>query len=222
MKPIIVMAGTPVDTQMGVDCLASHGLNGLFYPVSEDPNQQTAFQISSMEEKTRVVTEILKTAQREHDCEKAFIYCNSLSGSVDFGPIARETGLKIVTPLDVYRRWAAHYRSLAVIAANAQGAAGIERTLLTANPVLTLHSTGLLPVVLSIEAGEAPAELVTHHHLPELCDWYQQAGAEALVLGCTHFPYFKEALASRISLPILDPAEEMLKLLCDDETGTLC
>ena len=37
--------------------------------------------------------------------------------------------------------------------------------------------------------------------------------AEALLLGCTHFPYFKEALARRTSLPLIDPAREMLELL---------
>lgn len=135
MKPIIVMAGTPVDTRMGMDCLLSHGLNGLFCPVSENPNQQTAFQISPMEKKAAAVTALLRTgACGAMGCGKAFIYCNSLSGSVDFGPIARETGLKIVTPLDVYRQLAPRYHSLAVIAANAQGTAGIERTLLSANP----------------------------------------------------------------------------------------
>lgn len=215
MEPIIVMAGTPVDTQMGMDCLAAHGLTGLFCPVSENPNQQTAFQISSMEEKIRAVTALLQTAQQDYGCKQAFIYCNSLSGSVDFGPIARATGLKIVTPLDVYRRWAAQYHSLAVIAANAQGTAGIERTLLTANPELTLRTAGLLPVVLSIEAGDAPDALVEQHRLTELCDWYARVGAEALVLGCTHFPYFKAALADRIALPILDPAEEMVRLLAE-------
>lgn len=215
MNEIIVMAGTPVDTQMGMDCLSAHGLTGLFCPVSENPNQQTAFQISSMEEKVAAVTALLRTAQREHGCEKAFIYCNSLSGSVDFAPIAAETGLRIVTPLDVYRRMASRYRSLAVVAANAQGAAGIERTLLTANPALTLRTTGLLPVVLSIEAGEDPTALVERHRLAELCDWFARSGAEALLLGCTHFPYLKAALTARTTLPVLDPAEEMVQLLME-------
>ena len=79
MKPIIVMAGTPVDTQMGMDCLSTQGLPGVFCPISEDPNQQTAFQISSTEEKIDTVVSLLCAAQREHGCEKAFIYCNSLS-----------------------------------------------------------------------------------------------------------------------------------------------
>ena len=183
MKPIIVMAGTPVDTQMGMDCLSTQGLPGVFCPISEDPHQQTAFQISSTEEKIDTVVSLLCAAQREHGCEKAFIYCNSLSGALDFQFVARETGLKIVTPLDVYRLLAPKYHSLAVIAANAQGTAGIERTLLSANPDLTLRSTGLLPVVLGIEAGEDPDTLVKQNRLPELVNWYQALGAEALVLG---------------------------------------
>lgn len=200
---------------MGMDCLTAHGIPGLFCPVSENPNQQTAFQISSTEEKIAAVTTLLRTAQRDYGCEKAFIYCNSLSGSVDFDPIAQATGLKIVTPLDVYRRLASRYRSLAVVAANAQGAAGIERTLLMSNPALTLRSAGLLPVVLAIEAGEEPETLIARHHLAELCQWFAQTGAEALLLGCTHFPYLKAALAAQTPLPILDPAEEMVQLLME-------
>ena len=214
-KPILVMAGTPVDTQMGAEVLEARGLRPLLCPVSENPRQQTAFQISSDGEKRRAVTALLRNAQRESGCKQALIYCNSLSGAVDFAPIARETGLHIVTPLDVYRLLAPRYASLAVIAANAQGCAGIERVMLQSNPSLTLRTAGLLPAVLSIEAGEEPAALVESHRLPELCAWYQALGAEALVLGCTHFPYFKAALADRITLPILDPAEEMLRLLLE-------
>ncbi len=70
MKPIIVMAGTPVDTQMGMDCLSTQGLPGVFCPISEDPNQQTAFQISSTEEKIDTVVSLLCAAQREHGCKK--------------------------------------------------------------------------------------------------------------------------------------------------------
>lgn len=213
MRPIIVMAGTPVDTQMGMDILTARGLEGVYCPVSGDPNAQMAFQISSAEEKLETVCAILRKAQQEHGCERALIYCNSLSGAVDFGPVAQKTGLRIVTPLDVYRLLAPQYHSLAVIAANAQGTAGIERTLLNANPSLTLRSTGLLPIVLSIEVGEDPDALVERHRLPELTAWYESLGAEALVLGCTHFPYFKAALARRVRLPLIDPADEMLRLL---------
>ena len=209
-EPIAVLAGTPVDTQMGVDVLAGAGLSGHPFPLAEDPRQQTAFQISSAAEKQAKVRSVLRDAM-DRGCRKAFVYCNSLSSAVDFGPLAAETGMRIVTPLEVYRSLAGQYRRLGLIAANAQGLAGIERTLYGANPDLELLGACLLPAVLSIEAGMAPEELVVHHRLAELTSWFQQCGMEALLLGCTHFPYFKEALAARTSLPLLDPAEEMVR-----------
>ena len=211
-EPIAVLAGTPVDTRMGVDCLAGAGLSGAAFPLAEDPRRQTAFQISSPEEKSARVLEVLRAAM-DRGCRRAFVYCNSLSSAVDFGPLAAETGLRIVTPLDVYRTLAPRYHRLGLIAANAQGLAGIERALLSANPSLDLLGACMLPAVLSIEQGEDPAELVERHHLPELAEWFSRCGMEALVLGCTHFPYFREALARRTSLPLIDPAEEMIRLL---------
>ena len=71
----------------------------------------------------------------------------------------------------------------------------------------------MLPAVLSIEQGEDPDQLVEAHHLAQLADWFAACGMEALLLGCTHFPYFKEALARRTSLPLIDPTQEMLELL---------
>lgn len=209
---IAVLAGTPVDTRMGVDCLTAAGLGGLAFPLASDPRRQTAFQISSREEKEAAVLGVLRQAMAQ-GCRKAFVYCNSLSSSVDFGPLAAATGLHIVTPLDVYRALAPRYRRLGLIAANAQGLAGIERTLLSANPALDLLGAAMLPAVESIEAGVPPEELVERHHLSELAEWFRRCGMEALVLGCTHFPYFKEALAARTSLPLIDPAEEMVRKL---------
>ncbi|MCF2664473.1 Asp/Glu/hydantoin racemase [Oscillibacter valericigenes] len=209
-ESIAVLAGTPVDTQMGVEVLGGAGLTGLPFPLAEDPRHQTAFQISSDVEKQAKVRSVLQTAM-DRGCRKAFVYCNSLSSAVDFEPLAAETGMRIVTPLEVYRSLAGQYRRLGFIAANAQGLAGIERTLYGANPDLELLGACLLPAVLSIEAGMDPAELVARHRLAELASWFRQCGMEALLLGCTHFPYFKEALATRTELPLLDPAVEMVR-----------
>ena len=213
-EQIAVLAGTPVDTQMGVECLAKAGLTALAFPMASDPRRQTAFQISPQTEKTAAVRAVLEQAQAQ-GCEKAFVYCNSLSSAVDFPPLAAETGMTIVTPLDIYRELAPQYRRLGLIAANAQGLAGIERTLFAANPALDLLGACMLPVVLSIEAGEPPEELVERHRLPELAEWFRRSGMEALVLGCTHFPYFKDALARRTSLPLIDPAEEMVRKITE-------
>ena len=211
-RRIAVLAGTPVDTRMGVQFLEKHGVAALAFPISRDPREQTTFQISPEAEKKARVLEVLRQAQ-SHGCEKAFIYCNSLSASVDFPVLAQETGMKIVTPLDAYRILAVCYRKLAFIAANAQGLAGIERVMLSANPQLDLLGATTLPVVLDIEAGLEPLDIIRRNHLVEQAAWFRLCNVEALVLGCTHFPYLKEALHPLTDLVLIDPAEEMLRLL---------
>ena len=211
-EPAAVLAGTPVDTRMGVQVLAEHGLEGRAFPLAEDPWQQTAFQLSAPAEKTAAVRSVLLRA-REQGCRRTFVYCNSLSAAVDFAPLEAETGMRIVTPLQVYRALAPRHRRLGLIAANAQGLAGIERTLYGANPSLELLGACLLPVVVDIEAALPPAEVVERHRLGDLAEWFRACGVEALVLGCTHFPYFQGTLAERTSLPLIDPAEEMVRLL---------
>lgn len=199
---------------MGADLLTAEGLQALAFPLAADPRAQTAFQISSRQEKHDAVLAVLRSAL-EQGCRRVLVYCNSLSSSVDFDALAEETGLRIVTPLQVYRSLPARYRRLGLAAANAQGLAGIERTLYQEDPSIELLGVSLLSAVLSIEAGLPPAELVTRHRLAELADWFRSRGMEALVLGCTHFPYFKEALAARTALPLIDPADEMLRLLTE-------
>ena len=135
--PIAVLAGTPVDTRMGVAYLEERGLPGVPFPLSRGPREQTAFQHAPAADKRRQALAVLRGAMAQ-GCRRAFVYCNSLSAAVDFPGLAEETGMRIVTPLDVYRRLALRYRALGVIAANAQGLSGIEKVLLEANPALDL------------------------------------------------------------------------------------
>ena len=75
------------------------------------------------------------------------------------------------------------------------------------NVEVRMYSLGAFLVLLSFLALR---RILNRNHLPELAEWFRLSGMEALVLGCTHFPYFKEALAKRTSLPLIDPAEEMI------------
>ena len=84
-----------------------------------------------------------------------------------------------------------------------------------ANPEILTMCADLLPVVMDIEAGIPPEEIVRRNALDTLTAYFEQIGCEALLLGCTHFPYISGALASVTRLPIIDPAEEMVKLLLD-------
>uniref|UniRef100_UPI002D7F4FF2 aspartate/glutamate racemase family protein n=1 Tax=Oscillibacter sp. TaxID=1945593 RepID=UPI002D7F4FF2 len=58
-----------------------------------------------------------------------------------------------------------------------------------------------------------PEALVENCGLGLLLRFFEDNGAEAVVLGCTHFPYVKEALRKRTSLPVLDPAERLAELV---------
>lgn len=211
-KPVAVLAGTPVDTKMGADVLEAHGIEPLMYPVSRDPREQTIFQVMPTGEKHEVLRKILRDAMAR-GCDSAFIYCNSLSGAVYFPTLAEELEMHIVTPMDVYGRLAKKVRKLAIVAANAQGLAGQDSVMLHANPQILLMPVGLLQVVFDIEAGIDPEEIIRRNHLKTLMSFFEQNGCEALLLGCTHFPYLKDALQKYTHLPIVDPAEEMVELL---------
>ena len=149
----------------------------------------------------------------ERGCGSAFIYCNSLSGSADFPALSRELGLRIVTPMDAYGKIARQYRRLAVIAYNGQALAGIDTAMVRANPGIILLPAGTPTVTLDIEQGLDPDEIIRRSHIDALARWFNACGCEALVLGCTHFPYVADALRAYTDLPLLDPAEEMLRLL---------
>ncbi len=207
-KYILSMAGTPVDSEMGVQCLKSRGITALPCPVSSDPTEQTEFQILPYEEKHGHIRKLVEDA-KQFGCAGVFVYCNSLSSSVDFGRIEEETGLRCVTPMRTYAKIAKRYKRLAVISANAQGAAGVERAFVGANPHLEIISVSMLPLVYAIEEGRDPSDIIRDFGLTDLVGWFRSCGAEKLVLGCTHFPYLKEKLAEKTGFGIIDPADDM-------------
>lgn len=219
-EKIAVLAGTLVDTQMGMTLLENHGLAGMAFPLTENPRSQVEFQLMPLEEKLLAVRLVLAAAVKQ-GCRRVLVYCNSLSGSVDFPALEAEMGLRIVTPMDTYREIAWQYQRIGVIAANAQGLSGIERILYTVNPEIELLEGGLLTVVERIEAGESPEKLVERFRLTELAAWFQGGGAQALLLGCTRFPYFKAVLEKSTELPVLEPLEGMIRLLTEDHDPSI-
>ena len=203
---IAVIAGTPVDTQMGVDLLRRKGAGALGFPVSRTPEEQTAFQVGSQSARESALGALLDEIGAR-GMERVLLYCNSLSATIDAHALAEARGLRIWTPMDVYGEIARRYRRVGVLAANCQGAAGVERAMVNAAPETLVLGTGNLNLVLGIEAGRPPEELA--ERCEHLLRFFEDSGAEAVVLGCTHFPYVKEALQRRTGLPVLDPSETL-------------
>ncbi len=207
-----VMAGTPVDTQMGVDYLARQGLQVKAYPVSCSSREQARFQLGPSEEKEKVIGKMLRQMKRE-GVSAVIVYCNSLSAAVDMPFLSRQEDIKILTPLDVYQVLGTEYRRLGVIAANSQGLAGIEKACGSVNPDIDIFGAALLPLVNGIESRKTPAALMAEFRLAVLCRFFEANDVEAILLGCTHFPYLKEELEKATKIPVLDPADRLLQLL---------
>ncbi len=220
-----VIAGTSVDTRMGVEYIerrneeaGSPVCEPVFLPVAEDCDAQIRFQYSDDDGKFAVIDSIF-TGAMEEGVRDFFIYCNSLSGAFDFDTYAVRKSLdsgediRIYTPLQVYRQLGKAYGRLGVMAAHNLSAHGIEEALMSSNPEMYVIGTGNMSIVRAIEDGFTAKEIVEKCALADLMKYMEACGAEAVVLGCTHFPYLKEELAKFTDLPLIDPADKMLEAL---------
>ena len=224
-RRVAVLAGTPVDTDMGVEYIKNKNseMEGrrwlpLHDPVSPDCDAQVKFQYSD-EDGKRAVMDNIFDAEIAEGVRDYFVYCNSLSGSFDFDTYAVMKSLdsgediRIYTPLQVYRSLGGEYGRIGVMAANNLSAHAIEEALMAANPDIYMIGTGNMAIVRAIEDGLEPEEIIEKCGLRHMLKYMEACGAEAIVLGCTHFPYFRDELAGLTDLPVIDPADKMFEAL---------
>ena len=224
-RKVAVLAGTPVDTAMGVEYIKIKNsetegqcLLPLSDPVSVDCDAQVRFQYSD-EDGKRAVMDNIFDAEIAEGVRDYFVYCNSLSGSFDFDTYAVMKSLdsgediRIYTPLQVYRSLGGEYGRIGVMAANNLSAHAIEEALMAANPDIYMIGTGNMAIVRAIEDGLEPEEIIEKCGLRHMLKYMEACGAEAIVLGCTHFPYFRDELAGLTDLPVIDPADKMFEAL---------
>ena len=211
----VVIAGTPVDTRMGVDYLQRRSseyctpvCQPIYRPAAEDCDAQVKFQYSDAENKRRHMDQIFDSAI-EDGIRDFFIYCNSLSAAFDFETYAEEKGVKVYTPLQVYRDVAGKYNRVGMVAANNLSAYKIEETFMQVNPDAYVIGSGNMDIVSSIERGFTPREVIIRCGIEHMVKYMEACRCEALILGCTHFPYLREELDKFCSMPIIDPADEM-------------
>lgn len=207
-----VMAGTPVDTQMGVDYLAGRGLAAKAYPVSASPREQTRLQVGPEKERNDVIRRLIRRMKGD-GVAAVMVYCNSLSATVDMPSLGRQEEIRIITPLDAYHTLGRRYKKLGVMAATNQGLAGIEKAFMSVNPEMDILGAALLPLVNGIEGKMDPGDLIRDFGLAFLCAFFEANGVEAVLLGCTHFPYLKQELEKMTCKTVLDPTDLMVRLL---------
>ncbi|MGN0161936.1 MAG: Asp/Glu/hydantoin racemase [Lachnospiraceae bacterium] len=211
-----VIAGSPVDTKMGAEFLEANGINTISLPVSEGAREQTQFQFLQYEEREQKIISLIKEAI-DAKVDKVMIYCNSLSSTIDMKTVSRKTGVTIVTPLDAYEKLGNAYGKIGVMAGNCQGLAGIEKTFLTVSNDIEIVGVSNLSLVEGVEMKISPDNLIKKMGIDKVISYFEVNDVEAIVLGCTHFPYIMEEMKKRTSIPIIDPAEVMYSILKEEE-----
>lgn len=201
---IAVMAGTPIDSKLGAELLNSYGYEDVvLVPISNNPVEQTTFQALEDEERENIIVKIIEEL-KEKDCDSIFVYCNSLSSVVDFDRLAEKMNISIITPMQMYRNLGLEYKYLAVMAANSHGLTGVENNLYVSNPRLRVLGLSMLELVKAIEEGNKPEQIVEDFNFKTLFNYFELTNVEAVVLGCTHFPYIKKELEKISKLSIID------------------
>jgi len=207
-----IIAGTYVDTQMGVDFFAARGIAAKGYPVSSSPEEQSSLQILSPNELAEDIRKLVRRIKDEGR-DTIIVYCNSLSTAVDFQTISKEEEIRIITPLTAYKSIASKYSFVGLLTANNQTSSGIEKIMLGVNPEIDVVGIALLPVVILIEANLPAKAIIEKFALNHIVQFFNTIGADAIILGCTHFPYLSSELKKLTKLPILDPVETMFQML---------
>ena len=203
---IAVMAGTPIDTKMGVSLLYKNDFNEILdIPISRNPSEQTIFQVSNREYKEKIINNHIDNI-KEQNCNVLFVYCNSLSSSLDFNEIAKTKNIRIITPMDIYVEISKKYKKIGIISANAQGLAGIEKVMFQTNENITL-----LEMVKEIEKCENVKKISEKFDFLTLIKYFNAMKVDAIVVGCTHFPYVKEEFKKLTNIEILDPGIKIIE-----------
>lgn len=219
---IAVMAGTPMDTKLGVDLINKNGFTQtISVPISKNPVEQTTFQSLEEEEREQYIRGVIDGMK--NDIDAVFVYCNSLSSVVNFDKLEEEYKLPMITPMQMYRTLGVEYDYLAVMAANSHGLTGVENNLYIANPNLKVFGVTMLELVKAIETGKTQEEIIKQFDFQSLFHYFESTEIEAVVLGCTHFPYVKSELQQLSNIPIIDVSVYMIdRLKCYNKEGYSC
>ncbi|MDB7359611.1 aspartate/glutamate racemase family protein [Enterococcus faecium] len=210
MPKVAVMAGTPIDTRMGADLLNEISCELLEVPISGNPAQQTYFQTLPVFEKMHQIEVKIKDLQSKK-IDLLLVYCNSLSASIDFDFLAKKYSMKIITPFQVYADLAQKHERIGVLTANGQGAAGIESVLVQHHSTIRVYNVTNLDWVHAVEAKIHPSIIVEQFGLTDSMSFFMKNQVEAILIGCTHFPYFLTEYQSRTRIPCINPDDALIE-----------
>jgi glutamate racemase len=205
-----VIAGTSVDTSMGVSCLKNAGISAIGAEIRNDPLKNTNTQVLSPDHMEKAVELRIKRLTEDHGISAVLLYCNSIATAVNLPRLRASSPVPVVTPLETYIDIAKQHNSVGILSANCQALSGIEKTMLAVNEHLQITGIASLQFVLAIEKEYPPERIIRDFGIIELLSFFKKSNIEVLILGCTHFPYLKEEMKKNTDINIFDPGEAMI------------
>lgn len=198
-----VIAGTPVDTALGVNYLEHLGYRTLSFPAGRSPKEQSFLQ----QYHPNLLQQLcLRKAQDMAQAGAQFIliYCNSLSATLDLNALRTQLNIPLITPMDVYQTLAMQYQRFAIVAANAIGLLGADTAIMRHNPAAWTLGYQNIEIVRRIEQQKPPEAIIAGSGLREFINIAVIEHADLILLACTHYPCLTPSLQSLSAIPVID------------------
>ena len=197
---------------MGADFLAGYGYDTIRKAAASNPEEQSYLQMFAKDQLYKITQNLIIDLFRS-GAEAALIYCNSLSCALNLERLREESPIPVITPLEAYAAIVKKYNFIGILAANGQSLHGLEEVCFHAKPGVRLVGASILPIVEAVERETSPAVIVHNNGIAGIAKGFEDAGAQCLILGCTHFPYFGAELSVNLRIPVYNPAVTMIEIL---------
>lgn len=211
-KKIGVIADTITDTNMGKKYFENNGYVVISKPVKETSPECLKFFKEKLSVREAYITELINEIKMK-EAKAICIYANSVCAYVDFDKLSKENDIFIITPFHAYQKIGEQYKKPLVFAVTSGALTGIEESIWKVNPNADVRGIYNLDIAVQIEAGVSPKKIIEDTGLEELVNFAYKSGSDCIILGCTHFPYLKTELQNLSKIPVIDPADIILKLL---------
>lgn len=207
-KGTFVLGGTQYDVGIGYEILLKKGFKVGTLFISDDPYIQSNIQTNNVKDlEKKVVKELIK-----YSPSSIFVFCNSLSFSIDWNKIALKTACKIYDLRKAYNLLLSTKKSISLLTADSITLHRISTYLKKINPQLEVYGFAMLPLVDMVEKQNNYVIDILHY----LFKLSKDLSVDAFVLGCTHFEKYYPLEFS--DLNIIYPGRYLIDQLIDTST----
>lgn len=207
-----IIADTATDTEMGKRFFEKSGYDSECRPIKENTEECIRFFQLDKAIRELYVTGLINELLTD-GAKAIVVYANSICEYVDFTKISSIAKVRIITPFDTYGKIALEYSRPTVWTATAAALYGIEKRMAEANADILIRGVSRPDIAVMIENGLSPEAVIEKASITTLLKLCEDTRSDSVVLGCTHFPMFKRELEKHAHIPIIDPADMMLRLL---------